>query len=1262
MSAGSAPLRLWIPALLASLTAGCIADEPPDAVEAGEFRELDEGLLIHWSFDEADGNTIEDLSGNGRDGVLRSGASLVASPNGQALSLDGVDDYLTYYDSPGDPALYGGPDGSFSISARIKLADVDKYNTLCLGCGPLSTIYTGTTNYGPAAMTAFSDQDGAPGASKVWVLSEPALEADTWTQLTMTVENGTTVRYYLDCEAAGEVERPDIELHDWGFAYLGYNNNAARRFAGEIDEFRVWDRVLDDSELDQLCPAPPGLGEGLELHWSFEDSVDDEITDLSGNDRHGTLQAGATLVDSPSGQSVVLDGVDDYVALAGPRDPALYGGADGSFSISAKVLVADVNKYNTLCTGCGPLSTLYAGTEAYGPALMSALDNQGGGGKLWTLSDPLLAASAWTEVTMVVEDGASVRYYIDCALAGELDDPDLGLFDAGFSAVGFSPNAARWFGGQIDELRVWNRDLVGSEIDQLCPAPGPLDQDLELHWTFENHDGDQIIDLSGNDRHGTNLGGSFVASPNGQSLSFDGVDDRVNFVGPRAPAIYGGPDGSFSFSARVKLPDVDRYNSLSFGAGPFKSLILGHPSKGGEIIASLGPQLTTTPALGNDTWTEVTVVVEGGVGAQIYADCELLETNIFPANLSQADVTLADPNFSVLGFSNNPDRWFGGELDEMRIWSRALSAPDLDLLCGAEPQDLCDGPIHVDIDAAPGGDGLSWASAFTEVQAAIDAAAACTNPEIWVAEGTYAPDPASPVALISAPLSLYGGFAGTESELGERDIVGHPTRLGDVGWQARIVDIESSAINFVDPVRVDGLTLDGSEAGAIEVSSSGDPDNAGDVFVFLHNLTVTNNSAIDGGGLAANFWVGIDIANSHFEANVAERGAAIFNEEAGITVTNSSIVANESSDGGAVYQVSYGGLSFFGFVDFVDAVLSDNIGGAAVLAHSTSTNTSFINNSATNGAAIYARELRVELFDCTVTNNSATAKGGAIYFDQFGNAGGWLTVAGTRFEANTAAHGGAIYAESDLGDNIFVDVLDSEFDGNSATVTGGAITTANFSTELTDSVFRNNTAPRGGAYYISGPSTVSSCRFVDNEASINGGAVHATESPFSSATIINSAFVGNTAVDNGGAFFGRQDIVSSSFSANSAGNLGDAVFAPNEQFGTVMTLRDVVAWPDTIAATTLTLDHACVAAPLFNYTDVDTVVLVADPYDPADLDLDGLTELYLDPAAPCVDIGGVVDSFDWATLTTQASQCTDSDPLDAGVHYPPQSAAGPCLP
>jgi hypothetical protein len=104
------------------------------------------------------------------------------------------------------------------------------------------------------------------------------------------------------------------------------------------------------------------------------------------------------------------------------------------------------------------------------------------------------------------------------------------------------------------------------------------------------------------------------------------------------------------------------------------------------------------------------------------------------------------------------------------------------LLLFAAPARVFADVLHVDADAAGPGNGTSWADAFPDLQAAL--AMAAPLDEVWVAAGTYHPGlpgdrPAS--FQLASGVSIYGGFAGTEAMLSERDVTANVTILsGDL--------------------------------------------------------------------------------------------------------------------------------------------------------------------------------------------------------------------------------------------------------------------------------------------------------------------------------------------------------------------------------------------------------------------------------------------------------------------------------------------------
>jgi hypothetical protein len=113
--------------------------------------------------------------------------------------------------------------------------------------------------------------------------------------------------------------------------------------------------------------------------------------------------------------------------------------------------------------------------------------------------------------------------------------------------------------------------------------------------------------------------------------------------------------------------------------------------------------------------------------------------------------------------------------------------------------------LYVNAAAASGGDGSSWATAFTSIQAAINAAAPGT--QLWIESGSYhetSQQLGINIALADG-VSLYGGFAGNETALSQRNWTANPTILvGDT--YSIIAQLPASA--YVTTV-ISGFTFQG---------------------------------------------------------------------------------------------------------------------------------------------------------------------------------------------------------------------------------------------------------------------------------------------------------------------------------------------------------------------------------------------------------------------------------------------------------------------
>jgi PKD repeat protein len=378
--------------------------------------------------------------------------------------------------------------------------------------------------------------------------------------------------------------------------------------------------------------------------------------------------------------------------------------------------------------------------------------------------------------------------------------------------------------------------------------------------------------------------------------------------------------------------------------------------------------------------------------------------------------------------------------------------------------------VYVDADAPGANDGTSWSDAYTDLNNALTSADAFD--EIWVAEGSYTPGAArSDTFQLRDNIALYGGFAGGETSLGERDSNVHPTILnGDVLGDDyhRFVNGHAVWSNLGDNSH-HIVTGNGTDATAIL-----------DGFVIAHGYA----------------W---PVA---FEGPEVQAGGGIIIRNGSPTISNTKFDGSSGQYGGGAY-VDQGSAPTFTNCEFFENSSDIGYGGAMHITGSSSV--TFSNCHFQGNAAIGTQ--------------SPAGYGGALYV----NFGSTATITGSSFVGNitgyrtyttggaTSTKGGAILAGGDIS------VRDSSFIGNRSH-NGGAIYAFNGAT-LINNIFSGNsvtTAPGsagggyGGAMVLTGPSTVINNTITANRASENIGGVIASVAPGESVQIVNSILWGNT--------------------------------------------------------------------------------------------------------------------------------------------------------
>jgi len=228
--------------------------------------------------------------------------------------------------------------------------------------------------------------------------------------------------------------------------------------------------------------------------------------------------------------------------------------------------------------------------------------------------------------------------------------------------------------------------------------------------------------------------------------------------------------------------------------------------------------------------------------------------------------------------------------------------------------------IYVDEDAPGTGSGATWADACTTLQSALAAAVAKAGGEqIWVAEGIYKPTaPAGRDATFQLlnDVAIYGGFAGDETTVEDRDITANPTILsGDIGTpnvtsdNAYHVVTGSLLTAQVDrSALLDGFVIYAGNADGADLTAVG-----GGLLIVQGSPTIGNcvfagNLAEDAGGGAYGSSSSSTFINCVFSGNRAEptlqaQGGGLRSSASNLTLTNCSFTANHARDtGGGVHH------------------------------------------------------------------------------------------------------------------------------------------------------------------------------------------------------------------------------------------------------------------------------------------------------------------------------------------------------------------------
>lgn len=203
-------------------------------------------------------------------------------------------------------------------------------------------------------------------------------------------------------------------------------------------------------------------------------------------------------------------------------------------------------------------------------------------------------------------------------------------------------------------------------------------------------------------------------------------------------------------------------------------------------------------------------------------------------------------------------------------------------------------PVYVRWDAAGGGDGTSWETAFQTIGDAL--IEAVSGAEIWIAGGTY-----TEALTVELPLTLRGGLDPTQTKAPIPVQSATPTVVDASGLDSSVVSILSAS-----PVELVGLTLTG-----------GHTERGGGIYSVNSTLNLADLRILDNTATARGGGVFCSASNLSLKRSLVHRNVAVG-------------IRSASGGSSSIFDGIGGGIRFQNgpFMEMIDTTVRENRCGA----------------------------------------------------------------------------------------------------------------------------------------------------------------------------------------------------------------------------------------------------------------------------------------------------------------------------------------------
>ena len=693
------------------------------------------GLVAAYGFNEGTGTTAADSSGNGRSGTLTGATWSASGKFGGAVQFDGVNDWVTVADAA---ALDFS--SAFTVEAWVNSSDATGYRTVALKestNGLAYALYAHDTGPNPGGYINVGGLDvgvgsGTPVTPNTWTHVALTYDGTTMRLYKDAVQAGSRGEAGTLISTTGALRFGGNG--PWGEWFAGrldeirLYNRALSVTEIQTDMSTPVSNPGPDTTAPSVAVSSPTGGlvagtvtvtasasdnvgvasvqfqrDGVDIGAAdttapFSVSWDSRTTPDGSHVLTAVARDAAGNATTSAGVTVNVDNTAPAVAVTSPTGGTVSGSVTVTASATDLVGVASVQfRVDGIDVGAAdtaaPYSVAWATTTASnGSHVLTAVARDTAGnattsaGVTVTVSNgappsdttpPTVAVTSPTggtvsgtiTVTATAADNVGVT-----RVQFKLDGANLGAADTA------APYSVSWTTtGSANGPHVVTavaEDAAGNATTSAAvnvTVSNTAVSGLVAAYGFNEGLGTTAVDASGNGRTGTLTGTTWTASGRfGAAAVFDGVNDWVTVADAAALDF----SSAFTVEAWVNSSDATGYrtvalkestNGLAYGLYAHDS----GPNPGGYIrIGAADVGVGSSAAVAANTWTHLALTYDGAT-IRLYKDGVQVGTRTQTGSL---------PNTTgPLRFGGNAPwgEWFAGRLDEIRLYSRALSVTEI---------------------------------------------------------------------------------------------------------------------------------------------------------------------------------------------------------------------------------------------------------------------------------------------------------------------------------------------------------------------------------------------------------------------------------------------------------------------------------------------------------------------------------------------------------------------------------------------------------